>query len=349
MNGFYGGSTNLTSAMFKSFGDGRRDGDGPYHKASLRPVPNSGTVYMVAGSSGQVSGLLGIHPIMERALNIAGSVALDVRGPRLDVSFVDTNGVKRDEFTMVKGSPSPLPSVRDPAEVTVPAAGAPPPPRLAALLEAKDLEATATALARVSRADLDFLWNRYTNSTSALEKQSLIWALAAIGDGLVVREFMQSLTNKIRDRLLTADEENQRLVTVQALGLMAQRYEAPVDLLKKGISADWWYFRTNFVASRPLHETAAALAACSIQALGISGRAEVVPLLEKAIKKGTKYWVDETTDFTRELRPEFEESTNRIAVATQIGPAEWRRRVLTSEIPKLKINEAPSIPPAAAR
>jgi hypothetical protein len=104
-------------------------------------------------------------------------------------------------------------------------------------------------------------------------------------------------------------------------------------------------FPTNFVAARPLHETAAALAACSIQALGISGRPEARIVLEKAMKKGTKYWVDETTDFTRELRPEFEEATNRIAVAAQQGSAAWRRQVLTEEIPKLRSDEpAPASP-----
>jgi len=333
--------------MFRSFGDGRIDGDGAYHKASLRPAPHQGTVYVVAGSSGQISGIQNVHPIMQVALDIGGSLALDVSGPRLEMSFIDSLGNVRDKFNIVKGSAASAANSVQPNEPLPLPVGAAPPARLASLLNATDITFTFAALTNVFRSDQDFLWGRYTNSNSAIEKQRLTWALAAIGDGRIVAWFMSSLTNKMRDRLITPEEEFARLVTVQALGLLAQRYEPPMDLLKKGVSADWWYFRTNFVAARPLHETAAALAACSIQALGLSGRPEAQTFLERTMKRGTKYWVDETTDFTRELRPEFDEATNRLAVAVQMGFANWRQQVLTREIQKLKLDETLPLPPAA--
>jgi hypothetical protein len=347
IDGLYGGSTNLTTSMFRSFGNGQPDEDGPYRKFSLRPVPRQGTVYIVAGSSGQISGIRDVHPIMQVALNIGGSLAIDVNGPRMDVTFVDSFGNSRDTFSIVKSSGKPETDSLTPAELPPLDAKAAPPARLASLLNLGDSFSFA-ALTNVIRSDQDFLWERYTNSDHFVEKQRLTWALAAIGDGRIVSSFMSALTNKIRDRRITPQEESERLVIVQALGLLAQHYEPPLDLLKKGISADWWYFRTNFVAARPLHETAAALASCSIQALGLSGRPEAQIALQKAMKAGTKYWVDETTDFTRELRPEFDEASNRIARATQMGLNGWRRQVLSTEIPKLKMGE-PAAPVSGDR
>src|SRR6185295_18307388 len=60
-----------------------------------------------AGSSGQTSGVKGVHPSMLYTLSIAGSLSLDFDGPRLDVSFVDTNGWTRDHFSIVKGAATP--------------------------------------------------------------------------------------------------------------------------------------------------------------------------------------------------------------------------------------------------
>lgn len=348
IDGLYGGSTNLTDSMFRSFGDGRADGDGPYRKPSVRPAPHEGTVYVVAGSSGQISGIQGLHPIMRVAFNVGGSLALDIHGLSLEATFIDSFGNIRDAFRIIKGKDDSGTKPGLPTETAPLAVGAPPPARLAALLNASDTAFSFAALTNVFRSDQDFLWDRYTNAPSPIEKQRLTWALAAIGDGRIVSAFMTSLTNKIRDRLITAEEESARLIATQALGLLAQRYEPPMDLLKKGVSADWWYFRTNFVSARPLYETAAALAACSIQALGLSGRPEAQTILEKAMKRGTKYWVDETTDFTRELRPEFEEATNRIARAAAIGLANWRRQVFTTEIEQLRVEE-PTPPPAATQ
>src|SRR4030095_16255913 len=69
MNGHFGGSTNFNSALAKSRGDGRIDGDGPYRKRSVQPSPRSGTVYLVAGRSGPTSGVTALHPPQPQAGN----------------------------------------------------------------------------------------------------------------------------------------------------------------------------------------------------------------------------------------------------------------------------------------
>ena len=44
------------------------------------------------------------HPAMFVSLNSLGSLVLDVNGSRLDATFIDQAGVRRDYFTVVKGS-----------------------------------------------------------------------------------------------------------------------------------------------------------------------------------------------------------------------------------------------------
>src|SRR3989449_5472767 len=61
LNGHYGSSSTLTSAMILDKGDGRVDGTGAYEKP-VALTPNKGAVYTVAGSSGQTSGGAFGHP-----------------------------------------------------------------------------------------------------------------------------------------------------------------------------------------------------------------------------------------------------------------------------------------------
>ncbi len=84
-------------------GDGRISGAGPYTKAVTGGDPHSGTVYTVVGCSSEVKGGSLDHPAMVISLNVLGSVVLDVDGNRLDALFLDSGGVGRDGFTMLKG------------------------------------------------------------------------------------------------------------------------------------------------------------------------------------------------------------------------------------------------------
>lgn len=87
------------------------DGTGAYQKPVMGSSPNDGAVYVVAGSSGQVSSKIGLHPAMYTALAVTGSVVLDIDGGRLDAVFLDSKGAVRDRFTIIKGgggSPPPV-------------------------------------------------------------------------------------------------------------------------------------------------------------------------------------------------------------------------------------------------
>ena len=82
--------------------------DPPYRKVSSTPVPYAGTVYAVAGSSGQTTEAPLNHPAMYISLLRLGSMVLDIAGDVLQARFLNEEGVIQDEFSIVKGAPEPL-------------------------------------------------------------------------------------------------------------------------------------------------------------------------------------------------------------------------------------------------
>src|SRR5439155_3251440 len=101
LDGHYGVSSTLTSAMILDAGDGRVDGNGAYQKPAVL-TPHKGAVYTVAGSSGQTGGGSLNHPAMYISLNVLGSLVLDVNGSRLDAKFLNSSGSTQDHFTIKK-------------------------------------------------------------------------------------------------------------------------------------------------------------------------------------------------------------------------------------------------------
>jgi hypothetical protein len=110
IDGHYAGSATFSPAMKKEGGSGRQDAPGGvYEKPTYWMAPHEGAVYMVAGTSGKVSGGTLNHPAMYTSQSILGSVVLDVDGKRLDATFLDSTGVRRDSFSIVKGAGAPAP------------------------------------------------------------------------------------------------------------------------------------------------------------------------------------------------------------------------------------------------
>lgn len=103
IDGHYGVSTTLDPVtMVLNPGDGSETGDGVYEKPDIAAAENEGAVYIVAGSSGKVSGGALDHPAMFVGLAELGSMVLDVAGNRLDATFIDDTGAVLDEFTVMK-------------------------------------------------------------------------------------------------------------------------------------------------------------------------------------------------------------------------------------------------------
>lgn len=110
IDGHYGDSTTWNAGFLVDAGDGQVGSDGAYGKVDLGPVPHTGIVHTVAGSSGKITGGNLDHPAMATSLNVLGSVVLDIDAGRLDATFLDDNGDVRDQWTLFKGPPPAAPS-----------------------------------------------------------------------------------------------------------------------------------------------------------------------------------------------------------------------------------------------
>lgn len=109
IDGHYGSSSTFGSVHVIDGGSGRVGDTGAYDKAG-GGAPHDGAVYVVAGSSGQISGGTLNHPAMYISLNALGSMVLDVNGLTLRARFLDSTGATRDTFTIAKGTEPPPPA-----------------------------------------------------------------------------------------------------------------------------------------------------------------------------------------------------------------------------------------------
>ena len=106
----YGLSTAMNATNKLNSGNGREGGTGAYTKPEGGLIPHQGTLYVVAGSSGQISGGTLNHPAMYVSLNNLGSLVLDFEGKRLDAKFIRENGTTNDSFTILKLNYPPVAS-----------------------------------------------------------------------------------------------------------------------------------------------------------------------------------------------------------------------------------------------
>jgi len=102
IRGHYGLSSTFDPiSMMVNGGNGNILTDGAYQNGN----GDTGTVYIVAGSSGKLSGSIpsqaGWHPVMHEMLREYGSVVIDVDGGRMDVGFLNDFGQIKDPFTIL--------------------------------------------------------------------------------------------------------------------------------------------------------------------------------------------------------------------------------------------------------
>jgi hypothetical protein len=109
INGHYGNSATFTEAMKINGSNGR--GKAAYRKPVTSPSANQGTVYVVAGSSGQTGFGSFDHPAMFISRPRLGSVVLDITGNQLDATFLRQTGRINDTFTILKDIPNVPPSI----------------------------------------------------------------------------------------------------------------------------------------------------------------------------------------------------------------------------------------------
>jgi len=107
IDGHYGHSSTFAPSMLKDGSSGREEETGPYVKPTVGPGANQGAVYVVAGSSGQVTGAAVNHPIMYYNALRLGSLVIDVDNTMLRTYFLRESGFVDDYFSIYKGSGPP--------------------------------------------------------------------------------------------------------------------------------------------------------------------------------------------------------------------------------------------------
>ena len=113
INGHYDvSSTWNPNTMGLDLGDGRTDGDNAYYKE----IDGTGTVYMVAGSAGDVGSDPAGYPTMYEALQEYGSVILEVTDLQMDVKFIQDNDNIGDYFTIIKQENPPTVDITSPID-----------------------------------------------------------------------------------------------------------------------------------------------------------------------------------------------------------------------------------------
>jgi hypothetical protein len=114
IDGHYGPSWTMTSAMKKDPGTGRMGESGPYVKPARANSPdasaNRGAVYVVAGGGSFAFARPYDHPATVVGWNRAGSLIVDVDGPRLESRFIPVDGGAGDTFVISKSGPAPAPN-----------------------------------------------------------------------------------------------------------------------------------------------------------------------------------------------------------------------------------------------
>jgi hypothetical protein len=329
-------STLEDETNIKSATDGREDGWGVYHKPTRGPAPHEGALYVVAGSAGQTSGGGLLHPAMFASLNILGTFMLNFQGPRVDASFLDTNGLIRDRFSLVKG-PTSLANLQEELderaaerdEDAIPA-------RLQSLLQPSGDGLDLSAITNARPWDADLLWKLYQESTDLPRKLRLTWALGYVGDADTVTNLIQVLTRTHRKEELTLEMEDLQFQTIEALGLLAIRYEAPFELLKKGMNAAWWQTNKYWISPRG-YEAPGLAASHSIQALGLSGRPEAAEALVAFRKKSGEYTLKEHPDYVRRFHQDTDEAMARIEQFQKAGALAYKRQLMSGAIDRPRV------------
>jgi len=116
LDGHYGFSTSFNASYKVAAGSGRDTNGGAYTKFTLSPLPNGGTVYIVAGSGGQLSTTDPLnHPAMYSSQAVLGSLNLGFNANELNVRFITATGAIGDYFTIRKDPSRP----RAPTGLTV--------------------------------------------------------------------------------------------------------------------------------------------------------------------------------------------------------------------------------------
>jgi len=108
-----------TEGVVLDDGDGDPFGDGAYWKSGALN-PNEGTVAIVAGHGRGAASYFGLSPVMRTTIAEVGSVIIDIDGDTLTGKMINSAGLVRDEFQLIKRGEVIPAIIEDPWQPTGP-------------------------------------------------------------------------------------------------------------------------------------------------------------------------------------------------------------------------------------
>ena len=105
LHGHYGFSWELLASQVLQVGSAMWSQDSAYRNTTLG---GSGTLYVVSGGSSKTAPGTFNHPAMAVGGEWLGSLVLEVDGDRLDLRFLDGNGVVGDRVSLITADPPPV-------------------------------------------------------------------------------------------------------------------------------------------------------------------------------------------------------------------------------------------------
>ncbi|WP_448701350.1 purple acid phosphatase family protein [Mucilaginibacter sp. AW1-3] len=105
MAGHYGPEPSFVASKYDLSSSSAKNDGSPNSAPYIKDKHNRGTVYVVAGSAGQLGGIQATFPhdaMYYSNAEIGGALLLEVKGKQLDASWICSDGVVRDHFTMLK-------------------------------------------------------------------------------------------------------------------------------------------------------------------------------------------------------------------------------------------------------
>ena len=92
------------------------------------------------------------------------------------------------------------------------------------------------------------------------------------------------------------------------------------------MSADWWYFRTNYISVRPQEQSAADLASASIEAMALTGRPDLRNYVVRASTNYVDFTFGEPPVVFRNYGKDFERAITKLTEAARTDPFTHPRR-----------------------
>jgi hypothetical protein len=142
------------------------------------------------------------------------------------------------------------------------------------------------AIRTLSDDEKDMVLALYLRCTNLMHKRAITTALGFVGDERAVCALTNMLTQDYQQKRLTAgamdggsDEEAVMYGTIRALGILGKKYSAAYSFVLRAAEEGFWRGIKSWTSSRG-EGSIVNLVSVSIQALGLSGRAEVPSILE---------------------------------------------------------------------